>query len=98
MAKRKRTNNDLQYIIHKTKDRITRTPLIIGGELGCSRRVISSCSTSDTRRVTLTSFQRNLFLRKLSVQEELVLSLLIFHYYIIERTGKCLQVEHIRPV
>jgi hypothetical protein len=55
MAKRKRTNNDPQYIIHKTKDRITRTPLIIGGELGCSRRVISSCSTSDTRRVTLTT-------------------------------------------
>ena len=27
MAKRKRTNNDLQNIRHKTKDRITRTLL-----------------------------------------------------------------------
>jgi hypothetical protein len=34
MAKRKRTNNDLQNISHKSKDRITRTPLKTGGELG----------------------------------------------------------------
>ena len=27
MAKRKRTNNDLQNITHKTKDRVTRNPL-----------------------------------------------------------------------
>jgi hypothetical protein len=32
---------------HKTKDRVTRTPLKTGGELMCSRRVSSSCSTSD---------------------------------------------------
>jgi len=30
MAKRKRTNNDLQYIAQKTKDRATRTPLKTG--------------------------------------------------------------------
>ena len=36
---------------HKTKDRVKRTPLKTGGELMCSGRVGSSCSTSDTRRV-----------------------------------------------
>jgi len=30
---------------HKTNDRITRTPLKTVGELGCSGRVRSSCST-----------------------------------------------------
>ena len=43
MAKRKRTNNDLQSI---TKDRVTWIPLKTGGELMCSGRVSSSCSTS----------------------------------------------------
>ena len=38
---------------HKTKDRITRTPLKIGGELRCSERASSSCSTSGTRCVNL---------------------------------------------
>ena len=38
---------------HKTKDRVTRTPLKTGGELRCSGSVRSSCSTSDTRRVNL---------------------------------------------
>ena len=32
---------------YKTKDRVTRTLLTIGGELMCSGRVSSSCSTSD---------------------------------------------------
>ena len=36
---------------YKTNDRVTRTPLKIGGEL----RVGSSCSTSDTRRVNLVT-------------------------------------------
>jgi len=36
---------------HKTKDRVTRTPLKTGDELRCSGRLSSSCSTSDTRRV-----------------------------------------------
>jgi len=31
---------------HETKDRVIRTPLKPGGELRCSRRVGSSCSTS----------------------------------------------------
>jgi hypothetical protein len=38
---------------YKTKDRVTQTPLKTGGELRCSWRVSSSCSTSDTRRVNL---------------------------------------------
>ena len=33
MAKRKRTNNDLQNITHTTKDRATRTTLNIAGVL-----------------------------------------------------------------
>ena len=34
MTKRKRTNNDLQNITHKTKDRVTRTPLKPGENSG----------------------------------------------------------------
>ena len=33
------TNNDLQNLTQKTKDRATRTPLNTSGELGCSGRV-----------------------------------------------------------
>ena len=40
---------------YKTKDRVTRTPLKTGGELRCSGRVSSSCSTSGTRRVNLVT-------------------------------------------
>jgi hypothetical protein len=40
---------------HTTKDIVTRTPLITRDELGCSRRVGSFFSTSDTRRVNLVS-------------------------------------------
>ena len=38
---------------HKTKNGVTRTPLKPGGELRCSGRVGSSCSTSGTRHVNL---------------------------------------------
>jgi hypothetical protein len=40
---------------HKTKDRVTRTPLKTGVELLCSGRVDSSCSTSGTHRVNLVT-------------------------------------------
>ena len=40
---------------YKTRDRVTRTTLITGGELSCSEGVNSSCSTSGTRRVTLVT-------------------------------------------
>jgi hypothetical protein len=40
---------------HKTKDRVTRTPLIPGVNSGAPGKVSSSCSTSDTRRVSLVT-------------------------------------------
>ena len=40
---------------YKTKDRVTRTPLKTGGELMCSGRVSSSCSTGGTRRFNLVT-------------------------------------------
>ena len=40
---------------YRTKDRVTRSPLKTGSELGCSGRVSSSCATSDTRRVNLVT-------------------------------------------
>jgi hypothetical protein len=40
---------------YKAKDRVTRTPLKTEGELRCSGRVRSSCSTSGTRRVNLVA-------------------------------------------
>ena len=42
---------------HKTKDRVTLTPLKTGGELRCSGRVNSSCSTSGTNRVLCSCLQ-----------------------------------------
>ena len=52
-GQKKKGQNDIQRStkqIYKTKDRVTQTPLKTGGELRCSRRVSSSCSTSGTRR------------------------------------------------
>jgi phage gpG-like protein len=40
---------------HKTKYRVTRTPLKTGDELMCSGRLSNSCSTSGTRRVNLVT-------------------------------------------
>jgi hypothetical protein len=45
--------DDQQSTTQKTKDRVTRTPIKTGGELRCSGRVGSSCSTSYNRRATL---------------------------------------------
>ena len=53
--KDKRTNNDLQDIAQETKDRAIRTPLKSRGELMCSGRVDSFCSTNGTRRVYLVT-------------------------------------------
>ena len=50
MVKRKRTNNDLRNITHKTKDRVTRTPLKTRDDLRFSGKVSSSCSTSGANR------------------------------------------------
>jgi hypothetical protein len=40
---------------HKTKGRVTRTPLKTRGELGCSGKVSSSCSTSGTHRINIVT-------------------------------------------
>jgi hypothetical protein len=50
MAIRKMTNNGLQNITHKTKDRVTQTPLETGGEPMCSGGMGSSCSNSGIRQ------------------------------------------------
>jgi hypothetical protein len=49
MAKRRGQNGKQRSTkyTHKTKDRVTRTPLKTGDELRCSGRVRSSCSTSE---------------------------------------------------
>jgi hypothetical protein len=55
-GQKKKKQKDKQWSTkhnHKTKDRVTWTPLKTGGDLRCSGRVSSSCSTSDTRRVNL---------------------------------------------
>jgi hypothetical protein len=49
------TTIDKTYRTYKTKDRVTRTPLKTGGELRCSGRVSSSCSTSGIRCVNLVT-------------------------------------------
>jgi len=53
MAKRKVQKDKQRSTKHtyQTKDRVTRIPLKTGGELRCSGRVSSSCSTNGTRRV-----------------------------------------------
>ena len=43
----------------KAQDRVPRTPLKTHGEISCSGRVSSSCSTSDTRRVNLVTNHSN---------------------------------------
>ena len=50
----KRTNSDLQNMELKIEC-MTRTPIKTGGEIRCSGRVGSSCSTSGTRRVNLVT-------------------------------------------
>ena len=57
MAKRKSTKGQTTITkhTHKTKDRVTRTPLKTGGELSCSGRVDSCCYNSDTSRVNLVT-------------------------------------------
>ena len=51
MKKYKMTKKRSTKHIHKSKDRVTRTPLKTEGELRYSLRVNSSCSTSGTCRV-----------------------------------------------
>ena len=55
MAKRKRTKDKQRSTkhTHKTKDRVTRTPLRTEGEPRCSGRASSSCYTSGTHYANL---------------------------------------------
>ena len=75
MIKRKRTNNDLQYITQKTKDRATRTPLKTGSELRCPRRASGSCSTSGTRRVTLVKHS--------VISDRIVITIVSFNFFFL---------------
>jgi hypothetical protein len=60
MAKRKRTNNNLQNNTQETKYRATRALLQSGVVLRCFGRVSSYCSTCDTRRVTVKRHEHHL--------------------------------------
>ena len=54
--KKKQKDNQRSTKQHmKTKDQPTRTPLKNGGHLGCFGWASSSCSISNTRRVTLVT-------------------------------------------
>ena len=44
---------------HKTKDRVTLTPLKTGDEIRCSGMVRNSCSTSGTGRINLVTNPHN---------------------------------------
>ncbi len=55
MTKGKWTNNDLQNITQKAKDRAPRTPLKSEGELIWSERVSSTCCICITRGVTFVT-------------------------------------------
>jgi hypothetical protein len=78
MANRKSTKDKQRSTkqTHKTKDRVTRTPLKIGGELRCSGRVSSSWSTTFPFRVGyIFSF--------LSFQWENVKLCILAHYHMV---------------
>ena len=57
---RKRTNNDLQNIEPKIKDRVTRNALKSLSELGYSGSESSSCFTCGTYRVTVKRHKHRL--------------------------------------
>ena len=60
MKKGERTNKDLQNITQKSKDRATQTSQKNRSELGYYGRVDSSCSTYDSRRVTVKQHEHHL--------------------------------------
>ena len=55
--------NDLQNITQKTKDRATRTLLKTAGELRCSGRVSSYCSTREAYRFTVEQHEHQMTLK-----------------------------------
>jgi hypothetical protein len=54
---------DKLYFTQEAKDRATGIPLKTDGEVRCSGRVSSSCSTCDTRRVTLKEYEHHMILK-----------------------------------
>jgi hypothetical protein len=82
---------------YKTKDRVTRTPLKSGGELRCSGRVISSCSTSGlSKYIPIRIFRGLLLTRKLLNQAFLLVKLKSSlrkccgrHHDLVDRYNSC---------
>jgi hypothetical protein len=60
-TKNKGRNNDPQTPSQNIKDRAALAPPLKPGERTCSERVGSSCSTNDTRRVTLVTNQEEIY-------------------------------------
>ena len=63
-SQRKKNKKRSTIHTHKTKVRVTWTPLKTGGQLRCTGRVGSFCSTSGTRRVNLVNspyYHKNVF-------------------------------------
>ena len=77
---------------YQTKDRVTGTPLKHRGELRCSGRVGSSCSTSDTRHVNLVTNPVKVMMRKEpgSVYDKWNISVVICDTAIPKRSTKSL--------
>ena len=55
MAKGQKDKQRSTKHTHKTKDRVTGTPLKTEGDHRCSGMVKSYCPTSDTRRINLVT-------------------------------------------
>ena len=70
MAERKKTNNDLQNITQKNKDRATRFSIKNMGELRYPGRVRSYCSTGDTRDCQICTYIHNHFRRNSATTPE----------------------------
>ena len=78
MAKRKGTNNDLQNIIHKTKDdREIRTRLKTGGEH--SQTLLTELENSHIRHVFMCMFVIYLYFHVLGVQPRFVCKVCVAH-------------------
>ena len=83
--------------IHKSKDRVTRTPLKTGGEPRCPGRVDNSCSISGTRHVNLVTNRcillKNYYSRSFNYREfrhsQNILPYEIHNFYIISSCKVC---------
>jgi hypothetical protein len=100
MAKRKRTNNDLQNITLKTNDRVTRTPLKIQGEV--LTQLNPTFCPADLLRYLVTVYYliRYLvtvyYLIRYLVTVYYLIRYLVTVYYLI-RYGKFWLIRHFSP-